>query len=53
MKTFRKAAPLTLLALAALASILLTACNTTKGAGQDIKAAGTGIQNSAERHGAN
>ena len=39
----------------ALALITLAAggCNTTKGAGRDLKAAGQGIENSAERNGAN
>jgi predicted small secreted protein len=31
----------------------LPACNTTKGAGQDMKAAGQSIENSADKHGAN
>jgi predicted small secreted protein len=34
------------------AALLTTACNTTKGAGKDIEAAGAGLQNSAERNGA-
>jgi predicted small secreted protein len=38
-----------LLALAGTAP-LLTACYTTKGAGQDLQAAGHGLENSAERH---
>jgi predicted small secreted protein len=33
-------------------ALLATACNTTKGAGKDIEAAGEGLQNSAERNGA-
>ena len=28
----------------------LTACNTTAGAGQDLQAAGRGLENSAERN---
>ena len=35
-----------------VSTVLLAACNTTKGAGTDLKAAGTGIENSADRHGA-
>src|ERR1700733_2929043 len=38
-----------LLALAGTAP-LLTACYTTQGAGQDLQAAGHGLENSAERH---
>lgn len=34
------------------AALAITACNTTKGAGKDIERAGEGIQNSADRHGA-
>ena len=40
---------LALLALAGTAP-LLSACYTTKGAGEDLQAAGHGLQNSAERH---
>jgi predicted small secreted protein len=40
---------LTLLAVAGTAS-LVTACNTTAGAGKDISAAGTAIENSAEKN---
>jgi predicted small secreted protein len=39
---------LTLLALAGTAP-LLTACYTTQGAGEDLQAAGHGLQNSAEK----
>jgi len=41
-----------LLALAAMiaAMPLLSACNTTAGAGQDLRAAGKGIENSADRN---
>jgi predicted small secreted protein len=35
------------------AAVALTACNTTRGVGEDIEAAGSGIKNSAERNGAN
>jgi predicted small secreted protein len=40
---------LTLLALAGTAP-LLTACYTTAGAGQDLQAAGHGLERSADRH---
>jgi len=41
------------LALSLLAVLVfVTACNTTKGAGKDIEAAGEGLQNSADRNGA-
>jgi predicted small secreted protein len=40
---------LALLALAGTAP-LLTACNTTAGAGQDLQAAGRGIERSADRN---
>jgi entericidin B len=40
---------LTVLALAGAASAL-SACNTTAGAGKDIKAAGQAINESAEEH---
>src|SRR4051794_37132206 len=43
------AAILTLLALAATAP-LLTACYTTQGAGQDLQAAGRGLERSADRN---
>ena len=43
------AAGLTLLALAGTAP-LLTACYTTRGAGEDLQAAGQGLQNSAEKN---
>jgi predicted small secreted protein len=53
MKTSIKfAAPFTMGAII-LAAFLLMGCNTTKGAGQDIKAAGKGIENAADRNGAN
>jgi predicted small secreted protein len=39
------------LSLAAI-TLLAAACNTTKGAGKDIEAAGEGLQNSADRNGA-
>lgn len=32
--------------------VALPACNTTKGLGEDIEKAGDGIQNSADRNGA-
>jgi predicted small secreted protein len=43
-----------LIALVALvlSTVLMAACNTTKGAGKDIEAAGAGIKNSADRNGA-
>jgi predicted small secreted protein len=40
---------LVMLGLATTASSL-TACNTTAGAGQDLQAAGRGLENSAERN---
>ena len=40
---------LTLLALAGVAP-LLSACYTTRGAGQDLQAAGQGLENSAQRN---
>jgi entericidin B len=43
------AAALVMLGLAATAP-LLTACNTTAGAGQDLQAAGRGLENSADRN---
>ena len=30
----------------------IAGCNTTKGVGQDVKAAGSGLENAAERNGA-
>jgi predicted small secreted protein len=41
-----------ILALLALAGAvpLLSACYTTAGAGQDLQAAGRGLENSADRH---
>jgi entericidin B len=33
-------------------SVVLSACNTTRGAGQDIEKGGHALKNSAERHGA-
>lgn len=38
---------MTLLAML-LVSFSLTACNTTRGIGQDVEAAGEGIENAAE-----
>lgn len=40
--------------LASLAGgiLLLSACNTTKGAGKDMQSAGENIQHSAEKNGA-
>ena len=40
-------------ALLTLAAMIAAGCNTTKGAGRDLQKAGQGIQNSADRHGAN
>lgn len=34
-------------------AVVLPACNTTKGMGKDMEKAGEGIQNSADKHGAN
>lgn len=39
-----------LLAVLIGASGLLSACNTMKGAGQDVQDAGQGIENAAERN---
>ena len=40
-----------LCALAALSVLgAVTACNTIEGMGQDVKAAGNGIERTAERH---
>ena len=41
-----------MLAVTALAAALplLSACNTTEGAGKDLRAAGSGIANSAEKN---
>ena len=41
-----------LLALAAIAAAapMLSACYTTRGAGEDLSAAGKGISNSADKH---
>ncbi|AVY94558.1 MULTISPECIES: entericidin A/B family lipoprotein [Microvirgula] len=39
---------LLLVAVAALAAIGLSACNTVSGMGKDVKAAGQGMSNSAE-----
>ncbi len=43
---------LIILSLLAAAAIL-AACSTTKGLGQDIENAGSGLKHSAERNGAN
>ncbi len=50
MKTLFKAAVLASLVMMALAAV---ACNTTKGFGKDVEKAGEGLQNSADKHGAN
>lgn len=42
-----------LFAIALGCSTLMTACNTTKGLGQDLSAAGGAISHSAEKSGAN
>ncbi len=34
------------------ATLVLAACNTTRGVGKDIESAGEGIKDSAERNGA-
>ena len=39
--------------LCAACGLCAAACNTTKGFGQDVEKAGEGLQNSAEKHGAN
>jgi predicted small secreted protein len=46
----RKLATVLVLLGLAVAAPLLTACNTTAGAGQDLQAAGRGLENSAERN---
>lgn len=43
---------LTVVAVLFLLTLSLAACNTTKGVGKDIQKAGTGLENSAEKHGA-
>jgi len=45
MKTTKK---LILLSFLSLSSLAFTACNTIEGAGEDIEAAGDGIEDSAE-----
>jgi predicted small secreted protein len=40
-----------MLAVAA-SSLLLNACNTTRGVGEDIEKGGSALKHSAERHGA-
>jgi entericidin B len=47
----KKSALISLLTAMLLAAIL-SACNTTKGAGKDMERGGEKLQNSAERHGA-
>ncbi len=37
---------------ACLLMLAMVACNTTKGMGEDLEAAGEGIQDSADEHGA-
>jgi entericidin B len=44
---------LTVAALLCGVAVAIAGCNTTKGAGEDLSAAGQGISNSAEKHGAN
>ena len=39
-------------AAGACISTVLSGCNTTRGAGQDVKELGQSVQDSAERHGA-
>ncbi len=43
---------LTAAALACGIVLAIAGCNTTKGAGKDLEKAGEGIQNSADKHGA-
>jgi predicted small secreted protein len=38
------------LALLVVAAPILSACYTTRGAGEDLKAAGNGIEHSADQH---
>ncbi|HEX3576639.1 MAG TPA: entericidin A/B family lipoprotein [Rhodopila sp.] len=38
------------LVLLAAAAPMLSACYTTRGAGEDLKAAGNGIEHSADQH---
>ena len=44
------ASSLLLLLAAAFVTMSVTACNTTEGAGQDLKNAGQGIENAADRN---
>jgi predicted small secreted protein len=53
MKTVMKSAASLALVALVLSTLLLAACNTTKGVGKDIEAAGAGIKHSADRNGAN
>ena len=48
-KSTTTVAGLVVLTLIAVACIVFTACHTMKGAGQDIKAAGQGIENAATK----
>jgi predicted small secreted protein len=52
MKTAMKSAASLALVAIVLSTLLLVACNTTKGVGQDIEAVGSGIESSADRNGA-
>ena len=39
--------------LAMAAAVLLSACNTVSGCGEDVQKAGNKLEQSADRHGAN
>ena len=54
MKQASKKRTLKILGVCAACATLITAaaCNTTKGAGRDLEKAAQGVQNSAEKHGA-
>ncbi|MCP9874387.1 entericidin A/B family lipoprotein [Synechococcus sp. Cruz CV-v-12] len=52
-KSFTSAVSLTVAGLVMATLIVgLSACNTTKGVGEDIEKAGAGLQRSADRNGA-
>jgi predicted small secreted protein len=50
--TMKLVRTLTVAALLCGVAVAIAGCNTTKGAGKDIEAAGQGIENSASKHGA-
>ena len=52
LRTYKFSRSLAVVAALFLLTLSLAACNTTKGVGKDIQKAGTGLENSAEKHGA-